>query len=175
MTLVHLSGQFPEAVYVWFGDAPGTVLAQTPDFLWVLTPPVADAGTVDVSLRRTGEGTVITMPAAYTFVPLGTELPDAGGPPRDSGGSPPPDPGVTQPDPGGPVDPGDPGDPNAGDVGDPQPDPADDSRGRPNRQKRVVASPKPVELSGGLRGARVVQHDPTAGAPSCTTNPCRLD
>lgn len=171
MTLVHLSGQFPESVYVWFGDAPGTVLGQTPNSLWVLTPPMADAGTVDVSLRRTGQGTVITLPAAYTFVPVAqAPLPGVDEPPPDAGESPPPDadPGSTQ------LEPSEPADPDAGADGAAEPAVDVDADKSPPRQERVVASPNVVELHGGLRGVRVVEHDPTAGAPTCTSNPCRL-
>ncbi len=65
-TVVSLAGSFPEAAYVWFGNQQGQVLHQSSSWILVTTPPVAAAGPVDVTLR-TAAGTVLTLPAAFTF------------------------------------------------------------------------------------------------------------
>ncbi|MDH4366417.1 MAG: hypothetical protein OEY70_20235, partial [Acidimicrobiia bacterium] len=51
---------------VWFGNQQGQVLYQSSSWILVTTPQVAAAGTVDVTLRTAG-GTVLTLPAAFTF------------------------------------------------------------------------------------------------------------
>lgn len=70
-TVVSLAGSFPEAAYVWFGNQQGQVLHQSSSWILVTTPPVATAGAVDVTLR-TAAGTVLTLPAAFTFRDVAT-------------------------------------------------------------------------------------------------------
>ncbi|MEZ5409899.1 MAG: S8 family serine peptidase [Acidimicrobiales bacterium] len=65
-TVVSIAGSFPEAAYVWFGNQQGQVLFQSSSWILVTTPPVAEAGPVDVTLR-TAAGTVLTLPGAFTF------------------------------------------------------------------------------------------------------------
>jgi hypothetical protein len=67
-TTVQLVGRFPSAAYVWFGDVPGTVLVASDRMMVVLSPALSAAGTVDISLRRTGEGTVLTVPGGFTYL-----------------------------------------------------------------------------------------------------------
>ncbi len=76
-TVVSLAGSFPEEAYVWFGNQQGQVLYQSSSWILVTTPPVAAPGPVDVTLR-TAAGTVLTLPAAFTFREPST-APTAGG------------------------------------------------------------------------------------------------
>ncbi|MGH1503508.1 MAG: S8 family serine peptidase [Acidimicrobiales bacterium] len=62
-----INGTFPEDVYVWFGDRPGTVVSQRSRNLTVLSPSVATPGVVDVTLRSTGDEVLLTVPDAYAF------------------------------------------------------------------------------------------------------------
>jgi hypothetical protein len=199
MTLVQLNGDFPRHSYVWFGEAAGTVLLYSSRMLLVLSPPAAAPGSVDVSLRRTGEGTVLTVPDAFTYlddltgdgpsapsdpVAPNDPPPDAPGPEEgngDQGGSSAPeDTSGTEPpagdagDTGGPVSP----DPGAGDGG--RPDAPGDGGELPGDDRtstvetRVALAAETTDLGDGLTGALVLGGDPVAGAPACRADPCPM-
>ena len=54
-------------------------------------------------------------------------------------------------------------------------DPADEAPVPSNRQPRLGTSTEIDALSNGLSGVRIISGDPTASAPTCASDPCRLD
>ena len=74
---VQIVGNFPSDTYVWFGDQPGQVVFQDRTRITVRTPPRAQAGIVDITLRKSHRGVVLTIPDAFAFV-AGDDRPDDG-------------------------------------------------------------------------------------------------
>lgn len=64
---VVIVGNFPSATYVWFGDLPGQVVVQNRNQITVKTPTNAAPGIVDITLRKSRRGVVLTIPDAYAF------------------------------------------------------------------------------------------------------------
>jgi hypothetical protein len=176
VTLVHLIGRFPETSYVWFGAQAATVLAHSQDSLYVLAPPGIEPGAVDITLRRTGTGVVLTVPAGYTYTTDALASTGSGATGSSATGS-----GATGSGSGatGSAATGSAGSGAAGgntptpeptSVPEPSADPGPVSR----RQRRVSVADAVTDLGNGLRGARVVAGDPTVGAGTCVNDLCRL-
>lgn len=170
-----LRGSFPDDVYVWFGDQPGEVVSASSTSLTVRTPLRATPGLVDVTLRRSGSGVVLTMPAAYAFLDTSGGSIDA---PTQSP-APPPAPAPT------PTPTPAPGDSNGSDSNDGgSNDSVVDGRGSnetgsdstsgdtgTSRRSRLVRG-EPTALGNGLTGAPITGGDPTIGVATCTASPC---
>ncbi len=176
---VKIKGNFPEPVYVWFGDRAGTVLSQTVDVIEVLPPQRMTTGSVAVRLHQSSPLPLVEMNDGYRYLEadgvaglpeleMFTDLPlpkaapapvvDVAGPPAEEGE-------------GGDVEGSDPDD-AAGDESDE--DGAEPVAPPTPRQPRLEIQPGRVDLSGGLIAMRVDAHDPTSGATSCSTEPCRM-
>jgi subtilisin family serine protease len=192
-TLVTISGVFPEAAFVWFGDQAGTVVAQIEGVLLVATPLRAEPGPVDVVLRTGDDAIVLEAADGFLFVADGDAATG------DGGGSQPPDGGADQPatgDPGtgvpedGPVDQPSSGtsDPvGGGDGPSVTIDPVDtvdvpDASGgggrngngpNPQRQARAAIMGDPVDLGNGLTGRPLAGLEAIGGVPACHSDPCR--
>lgn len=83
--VLYIMGSFPSEPFVWFGDQAGTVTYYSPGFIIVETPAQATAGIVDVTLRRSGLGTVLTLPGAYGFQDVGGQDASGGSGGTDTG------------------------------------------------------------------------------------------
>ena len=197
-TMVRLTGSFPEAAYVWFGEQPGVVVHQTDTTIDVITPLRADAGSVELTLRRTGIGTILTVPGGFTFEtdwpsepapgepaptdpypsePIPSEPGEPSSPSPTPPGTEPLEPAPTEPAPTTPPPTAPTPEPSPGDPSPPATDPPvtqPPTTTVPNaRQDRSDVASELVDLGGGLLGARVLGSDPTSAATSCHTDPCR--
>jgi len=174
---VTLRGSFPASAYVWFGEQPGQVVHQTDDLITVRTPLRSLDGVVDVSLRTSGAGAVLTLPDAYAFVAWGSDQPRAGNP--GGGGSNGGD-GTTGgdsdnegtdggsndgPSAGDSGSDGNGGDSNGGDTN----GGGDEGTTRDRRSRMAVGSA--VDLPSGLRGASI-SPNPAANVTPCSADPC---
>lgn len=168
---VTIRGTFPATSYVWFGEQPGQVVHQTDDLIVVRTPLRSTSGVVDVSLRITGAGTVLSVPNAYAYVPWGDEVPADGGNTGGDTGSGNTGGGDTD---GSNTDGTTGGGNNGGDTGGDggSDNTGDDGAGdeQTNRRPRMVVG-SAVELGSGLMGA-AISPNPAANTPVCSTDPC---
>ena len=149
-TLVRLAGSFPKSVYVWFGEQPGVVVSQTKTTIDVITPFRADPAVVDITLRRTGVGTLLELPNGFTFEAVGTPAPDPTDPDPTPGDPSPTDPAPTEPTPVDPAPtepaPGEPTDPSPTDPGPNPTDPTPDepAPGEPDPTPTDPGDPDPA-------------------------------
>lgn len=197
-TLISISGEFPSAAHVWFGDEPGTIYLQTPTWILARTPLRAEPGAVEVTLRA-GQGIVLTIPDGYAYLAEGQQPPTVVDPgPGPTPTNPPavttpttspdtsdPDDGeIIGPDPGTGVDPGQPpttttdGDDDGSDDegtggGDDDDESESDGGKSRNRQARAVPTGDKVELGGGLIGRRLDGLSEVGDVPRCKSDPCR--
>lgn len=171
---VTIRGSFPSETYVWFGGQPGQVVHQNRSQITVRTPLRSEPGVVDVTLQKSNNGVVLTIPGAYAFVAYdgSTGDPDAspGNPGAGSGDSGSGD-GST---PGGSIgtNPSDgTGDSSGGsEDGSTNDGGSTDDSSRSDRRARMLVG-SPIELSSGLRGGSVTPNL-AAGVPVCSTDPC---
>lgn len=187
---VTIRGSFPTSAYVWFGEQPGQVVYQTDEVITVRTPLRSAEGVVDVSLRSTAAGTVLTVDDAYAFVAWGDDQPT--GTPGTSDGTTGGDSDSGDTDSGdtdsGDTDSGDSGNGNAGDdnAGDGDADGGTDngnsdddgsseegsSDDQPvgDRGARMTVG-SAVDLPSGLKGA-AISPNPAANTTPCSTERC---
>jgi hypothetical protein len=189
---VKIKGNFPEPVYVWFGDRAGTVLSQAVDVIEVLPPQRMTTGSVTVRLHQTSPITLVQMEDGYRYLEaddvaalpeleIFTDLPlpraaaapvvEVAEPPAQEGE------GVEGSDPDDAAD--DEGSDSASETEVVVEDEADEDGVGPvapptPRERRLEIQPGRVELSGDLTAMRVDAYDPTSGATSCSTEPCRM-
>jgi hypothetical protein len=158
---VTIRGSFPTSAYVWFGGQPGQVVYQTEELITVRTPLRSAEGVVDVSLRATGAGTVLTVPGAFAFVAWGSAPPIVGSPGREgtNGDS-------TNGGGGGSNDGESGGDSGSGDAGN-----GSGAQTSGDRRPRMTVG-SAVDLPSGLRGAAITPN-PAANTTVCSTDPCR--
>ena len=170
--LVSIAGYFPTPTYVWFGDQLGQVVFQDREVILVRTSLHAERGIVDITLRKSRHGTVLTIPDAYAFVGDDGTLdePDDGDQGDDPG-----DGDIDDPDGGD----GDGDDPDGGDGGGDGAGGGDGSDGQPgddgtsdrsDRRARMSLGDR-TELANGLVG-RPITPDLTSAVRLCTTDPC---
>lgn len=65
---IEIWGWFPEPVYVWFGDTPGTVIRQSDSELFVVPPHNVAPGATDIAFTHNREGTLFTIASGYVFL-----------------------------------------------------------------------------------------------------------
>ncbi|MCP5026652.1 MAG: S8 family serine peptidase, partial [Actinomycetia bacterium] len=65
---VTITGNFPDATFVWIGDTPVNVLAVSSQQLLAEIPRRHEPGRVDISLRTSAEGIVLDAPGVFTFL-----------------------------------------------------------------------------------------------------------
>ncbi len=182
--MVSVAGQFPDQVYVWFGDQPGDIIHQSENWILVNTPSVAVPATVDVSIRR-GD-IVLTVPQAYTFFdPSGGQPPAAGPLPDGIGGGQPDNPAdtsppTTSPGSGGPGQDSGPTTTSAAvststtSISTSTSTPGDDSdEPLPKRRSRATALGEPIDLGNGLTGTPLGGLESVLDVPRCASDPCR--
>jgi len=199
-TVVSITGSFPEAAYVWFGNQQGQVLYQSSSWILVTTPQAATAGVVDVTLR-TAAGAVLTLPAAFTFREATTSTGGGGGggtgstsattaPPAPSPTTaPPPTSGATSPttarsttttaprvggtSPTAGPSPTTPGTNPVTTAPAATASPATTAPTDPALSPRAVAAGAPVDLGGGLSGVAFSNWSTLGSVPACASDPCR--
>jgi hypothetical protein len=168
-TTVTIRGNFPSSTYVWFGEQPGQVVHQNQSSITVRTPLRADPGVVDVTLQKSQNGVVLTIPAAYAFVGYDGTLPDGSGDTTPS-----PSDGTTDStNPDGTTDDGA-GAPGSGDNdsnGDSTGDGDTDETGSTSDRRARMTVGAAVELPNGLQGASVLPNL-AANVVVCSTDPC---
>jgi hypothetical protein len=166
---VTIVGNFPSATYVWFGDVPGRVTFQDRGQITVETPRAVGPGIVDITLRKSHRGVVLTIPDAYAFTGGGTD--DPGGTTTDG-----PDGGDTtgggSSGSDGSTGGGDASDDGAGSNGDNDGSTGTDGEtaDRSDRRSRMAVG-SPVELANGLVGGPLTPNL-ASGVRSCSTDPC---
>lgn len=195
-TVVSITGSFPDAAYVWFGNQQGQVMHQSSSWILVTTPPVATAGPVDVTLR-TAAGTMLTLPAGFTFRDATTATGGAGGGGTGSTtattAAPAPSPttaapGATSPttarsttttaagggtSPTAGPSPTTPGTSPATTAPATTASPATTTPADPALSPRAVAVGAPVDLGGGLNGVAFSGWSTLGSVPACASDPCR--
>ncbi len=170
-TTVVIRGNFPSATYVWFGDQPGQVVHQNRSAITVRTPLRAEPDVVDVTLQKSSNGVVLTIPDAYAFVAFDGTVPGTEDSPDQTDGS--TNPGdATDDSESGSGDSGS-GDPAPGDgTGDTgaDDDGSDEADTTSDRRARMTVG-SAVQLPNGLQGASVTPNV-AAGVVVCSTDPC---